>query len=430
MLKINPFRPNSPVNPGMFVGRFGESSKLENHLLQAQSGRPVNFLLTGERGIGKTSLLAYLKYVATGMISIDKKGFSFLVVETDIDQRVDQFTLVKKIELGLRHELGKTEKAKAFFQETWKFLQRLELGHVSLKSPAGRDHDLIIEEFAHSLAKTVDGIIAREQQSVFGSSYDGVLLLVDEADNANVELRLGSFLKLLLERLQKDGCNNFMVGLAGLPDVRRVLVESHPSSLRLFEELPLGRLTDSEVEKVIDLCLRHANSDNESQTEITESAKRKLVELSEGFPHFVQQFGYCAFEADTDGLIDDNDINAGAYGQRGGLELIGDCYYRTDFYNKIQKESYRQVLRIMAEKQDGWISKADIKQKFTGKESTLDNAIKALRERHIILSREGQRGVYRLQHRGFAMWIRLHTATLPFPEMSDDSQSSPGGELA
>ena len=114
MLKINPFRPNSPVNPGMFLGRLSESVKLENHLLQTQAGRPVNFLLTGERGIGKTSLLVYLKYVATGLISVDKRGFSFLVVETDIDQKVDQLTLVKKIELGLRHELAKTEKGSNF----------------------------------------------------------------------------------------------------------------------------------------------------------------------------------------------------------------------------------------------------------------------------------------------------------------------------
>jgi hypothetical protein len=99
-----------------------------------------------------------------------------------------------------------------------------------------------------------------------------------------------------------------------------------------------------------------------------------------------------------------------ALGKRGGLEIIGDRYYRNDFYNKIQKDSYRQVLRIMADKHDGWVTKAEIKEKFDGKESTLDNAIQALRERHIILSQEGQRGVYRLQHRGFALWIKLYTS--------------------
>jgi len=198
----------------------------------------------------------------------------------------------------------------------------------------------------------------------------------------------------------------------------------------MFEEVPLGRLTDGEVEDVIELCLDRANKDNAQQTEIMQSAKHKLVDLSEGFPHFIQQFGYCAFEADNDGQIDDSDVVTAAFGPRGGLELIGDCYYRTDFYNKIQKESYRQVLRIMAEKQDAWITKAEIKRKFNGKDATLDNAIHALLERHIILPREGYRGIYRLQHRGFAMWIKLYAGNgEPRSKRADPDAIFPGQQL-
>ncbi|MEY2572969.1 MAG: hypothetical protein QOJ87_1182 [Verrucomicrobiota bacterium] len=414
----------------MFVGRYGESGKLESHLRQTQASRPVNFLLTGERGIGKTSLLLYLKYIATGAIPVEGKTSSFLVIETDIDERVSQLALVKKIELGLRRELSKTEKTRQFMAQAWEFLQRLEAGGLALKSAEKVDEDIVVEEFAYSLAATVKRITSLQTDDAGSQVHDGLLILVDEADNSSEEMNIGSFLKLLLERLQKHGCHRVLVGLAGLPDLRKVLVASHPSSLRLFEELPLGRLTDAEVERVIDLCLERANTENEFKTEITSAAKRKLVELAEGFPHFIQQFGYCAFEADTDGIIDEADVATGAFGQRGGLEMIGDCYYRTDFYNKIQKESYRQVLRIMADKQDAWITKAEIKKQFPGKDSTLDNAIQALRDRHIILSREGHRGVYRLQHRGFAMWIKLHaTGAAPSPRTSDREAVSAGEQL-
>lgn len=244
----------------------------------------------------------------------------------------------------------------------------------------------------------------------FSTRYDGLLILIDEADNASPDLSLGSFSKMLLQRIQRQSCEKVMIGLAGLPELRQVLLESHPSSLRLFEELPLGRLSDSEVETVIDRCLARANEDSPEKVTITDDAKKALVSLAEGYPHFIQQFGYCAFALDDDGEITADDVFKSALGKRGGLEIIGDRYYRNDFYNKIQKESYRQVLRIMAEKDDGWIAKPEIKEKFQGKESTLDNAIQALRERHIILSQEGQRGVYRLQHRGFALWIKLYTA--------------------
>jgi hypothetical protein len=132
--------------------------------------------------------------------------------------------------------------------------------------------------------------------------------------------------------------------------------------------------------------------------------------LAEGYPHFIQQFGYSAFAADADNTIDEQDVNRGAFAKRGALEAIGDRYYRNDFYNKIQKDSYRQVLRIMARKGDNWVTKAEIKKDFHGKESTLDNAIHALRGRHIILPREGYKGLYRLQHRGFALWINLYAS--------------------
>jgi len=63
----------------------------------------------------------------------------------------------------------------------------------------------------------------------------------------------------------------------------------------------------------------------------------------------------------------------------------------------------------MSSRRDSWISKEEIRAGFKGDDGTLSNAIKALRDRHIILSKEGARGVYRLQHKGFALWIKLYT---------------------
>ena len=395
----------------MFVGRVAELETLESHLLQARARQPVNFMLTGERGIGKTSLLDYITNVARGLIALGGERLSFLVIETDIDPRVNQLALVKKIELGLRRELGKTEKARSFLADTWKFLQRMEAAGVALKEKRPADADVIVEEFAYSLADTINRVSSASAEDLFSAKFDGLIILIDEADNGSADLNLGSFLKLLTERLQRNDCETVIIGLAGLPELRQVLVNSHPSSLRIFDEVQLGRLSTEEVNSVIDFGIRKANEVNEEKTTIEDTAKETLVALAEGYPHFIQQFGYCAFAADTDCKIDRNDVLDGVFGRRGGLEIIGDRYYRNDFYNKVQKESYRQVLRIMAQKADGWVTKAEIKKMFQGKESTLDNAIHALRDRHIILPREGYRGVYRLQHRGFAMWINLYTSS-------------------
>lgn len=57
MLKYNTFRPNNIITPGMFVGRLEEINAIERCLFQAKNGNPQHFLVQGERGIGKSSLL-------------------------------------------------------------------------------------------------------------------------------------------------------------------------------------------------------------------------------------------------------------------------------------------------------------------------------------------------------------------------------------
>jgi hypothetical protein len=394
----------------MFVGRLPQVAAFEAALLQTRAGRSKSFMITGERGIGKTSLLQYFKWVAQGHIAIEGEKMTFLVLELDVDASTTDLGLIRRAELGLKRELAKTEPARSFLASGWGFLKRIEAFGVSVRDDErASDPETLHDEFAHSLAMTANRIAQSDAPSVFGAIYDGVILLIDEADNAPKGLRLGSFLKLLTERIQRHGCQQFMVGLAGMPSLREVLRESHASSLRIFDELPLDPLSRDEAGMVIDRALAEANKENLEKTSIDHAGRAGLITLSEGYPHFIQQFGYSAFAADTDLVIDREDVYRGSFGPLGAMEKIGDRYYRDDFYNKIQQDSYRRVLRIMADNENRWVSKHDIRAKFRGKTTTLDNALHALRERKIILAKEGERGMYRLQHRAFAFWIRLYT---------------------
>lgn len=425
-MKINPFEPFAPVNPGSFVGRLDELRRLKSALLQTGAGKPVNFMITGERGIGKTSLLNYLKHAAEGRIQVEQTKLSFVVVDTDVDQSTTQLGLIAKIELGLEKAIGRHEAARAFIKDIWGFLQRVEAGGFKLAAARTASDELLLDEFAYSLAETANRVCSDvDAHTLLTTKADGILILIDEADNGSRALQLGSFFKLLAERLQRRSCNRVMFGLAGLPELRKVMHESHPSSLRIFDELVLDRLSKEEVNTVIDLCLEEANKSNAVATSIAADGRRVLVTYSEGYPHFIQQFGYSAFASDRDNIIDRQDVRDGAFGPRGAFEQIGDRYYRNDFYKKIQKESYRKVLRIMAENLDAWVTKQQIRAKFKGSDSVLDNAIKALRDRKIIRPKEGELGVYRLQHAAFAAWIRYYTAdpeALEHPTASESDE--------
>ena len=407
-MKVNPFNPNSPTGPGMFSGRLNEIETIEKILFQTRANKGHGFLLLGQRGIGKTSLLNLVKALSDGYIEIEGQKMNFLVVDIDISKDTSQPQLIRKIELALKRKLAKTEKTRAVFKEIWSFIGRLEVSGFKVNTDSKQDQEMIFEEFCYSLADTLNRVTQACQDAKFDNNYDGIVILIDEADNANASLDLGTFVKLLYERLQKEGTQHIMIGISGLPKTKKILTDSHPSSLRIFEELNLDRLGEEDIKYIIKKVLEHSKKINGHKTVLKDRAEKLLINLSEGFPHFIHQYGYCAFELSDGRTITEENVINGAFGDNGAVQKIGDKYYRDDYYNKIKVESYRQVLVIMSEKLDSWVSRTYIKNRFKGKDSTLNNAIAALRSRGIILDKEGSRGMYRLQDKGFAWWIVMN----------------------
>ena len=85
MVKVNPFKPNSPVPTAMFAGRYDEVIALEKGLFQTKHGQPSNIMITGDRGIGKSSLLLYVQHVSNGGIESPEYGkFDFVTINIPI----------------------------------------------------------------------------------------------------------------------------------------------------------------------------------------------------------------------------------------------------------------------------------------------------------------------------------------------------------
>jgi len=404
--KINPFKPNSPVSTGMFAGRIEEIKLLEQGLHQTKNSHPCNFLVTGERGIGKSSLMMILKEFSSGAFeSLDHGSFDFITINGVISERMNLMTLVKLIDRNLKRELGKVESVRKFMEGTWDFVQRIRIMDSGIeKKSIPEESDLIINDFSYSLAETCKRIVNPEKGE---EKKDGILFIIDEADNSCDELHVGYFFKVVTELLQQNGCHNVMFVVVGLPEISEKLAKSHESSLRIFNHIKVKELNPRDRTYVIEKGMEEGNRLNTEQTTITDSAKRHISTLSEGYPHFIQQFAHSAFEENSDGEISDGDVLAGAFDDGGAIDAIGSRYYASDFHSKIKSDEYRQVLSIMAEKMNAWIKKSEIRVKFTGADQTLTDALVALTQRNIILKNESIRGEYRLQQRGFALWIKL-----------------------
>jgi hypothetical protein len=406
MAKINPFKPNSPAPTAMFAGRIAEIEALEAGIFQTKLGQPINFLLTGDRGIGKSSLLLLLKETASGEITTQQYGkFNFLTVHIPISDRINIFSLLKLIEINIKREVEKIESIRVFFDNTWAFIQRIRVMDSGI-NPQEKDSeiDVQLDQFAYSLAETCKRIVTPQRGE---NKKDGILFLFDECDNSPDGLRLGYFFKTVSEALQRFSCHNVMFVAAGLPDTTEKLSNSHPSCLRIFTALPIKELSFAERTYVIDKAIEVGNKVNTEKTTISADARAGVANFSEGYPHFIQQFGYSAFEHNSDGEISTEDVVDAAIKRGGAIDAIGNSYYASAFYEKIKSDEYRQVLTIMAEKLNSWVTKGQIREKFTGDKNTLSNALQALTHRKIILKKPSKLGEYRLQQRGFALWIRL-----------------------
>jgi len=272
------------------------------------------------------------------------------------------------------------------------------------KAEAVEDADMVIDDFAYSLTQTCNRISNPQKGE---QAKDGIVFIIDEADNACPDLQIGYFFKTVTEMLQQHGCEKVMFVVAGLPDVVEKLAKSHESSIRIFNHLNVKELSFGDTKYVLDRGISAGNKINAEQTTMGEFAKDHVATLSEGYPHFIQQFAYSAYEHNTDGEISVEDVFNGAFNEGGALDSIGSRYYATDYHSKIKSDEYRQVLAIMAENMSDWIKKSEIREKFTGDDQTLTDALKALTTRKIILKNPSKMGEYRLQQRGFALWIKL-----------------------
>jgi hypothetical protein len=404
--KFNPFKPNHPVYSGLFAGRYNEIKKIDNALYQTSFNNPTNLLLIGERGIGKTSLLLLAKNFAQGEIIWESKKHNFLTLQLNLNNTINSLDFILKFQNVLKRELHRLYKTQKIIDDFWGFIKRIEISGCKISGKVQSEEQLIIDDFIFSLIATVNSI-----QEDKDNPKEGILVLIDEADTANETLSLGALLKTISETLVSENCNRVLFILAGLPHIIDVLRSSHESSPRLFEELNIGPLSFEDSKYVVKQAENEINRiEPERNFSIADEAYMAFHSMSEGYPHFLQQIGFSTLELTDNNIITGEDVRASMFADGGALEIIGNRYYADLFYNKINVDSYRQILEIMAKKWNEWITKEEIKKLFIGSEMTLTNGIKALRDRNIILSKRGVRGQYRLQWLSFAFWIKIHKA--------------------
>jgi hypothetical protein len=192
----------------------------------------------------------------------------------------------------------------------------------------------------------------------------------------------------------------------------------------------LETLSLTERLSVVKQGLEVANTQNSTKTSIKSDAAQQIAQLSEGYPHFIQQYAYSAFESDTDDEITVADVLSGAYAENGALDQLGTRYFEGMYSDEIDSDDYRRVLKVMAEDNAEYISRKQIKTTSGLKETTLTNALKALSKKHIVLRHREKNGFYKLPSGSFRAWLLAKTkkeSPQPLPPVSPDGDGSKQG---
>ncbi len=396
--KFNPFRPGAPVPPGIFAGRFKELEQIQKCIYQTINDRPQNLLIFGERGIGKTSIALCSKWISEGELeTFENEKLNLFTIMISVNTRMNFEEVLTNIILQAQRKIGETQLL-GVFKKIWSHLEEIKFGPVAFKKAIeNKEISLASDEFCYFLEGLWD--IIKDQ-------YSGVVIIIDEFDRLLDFSGIASFLKTLLERLGADSYSRFMFLISGMGDLKEKLYKDHASVLRNFEPVELKTMPDNEAEQVINKALQ------ETTVKITKEGLDLIISLAEGYPHFLQEIGYSAFEVDIDNEIGEEDVRDGVLGTEfypGSIKRLGDQYFYRMFQLDIQSDIYREILSIIAIEDAQFVSRQTILSKFSKKKTVLGSYLKNLVERQILIKDKTRFGFYALPSKMFKIYIRMNS---------------------
>jgi hypothetical protein len=289
----NPYTPNAGARPPALVGRDDELVAFEVLLDRLRRGKTEqSMLITGLRGVGKTVLL--------GAFEERARDRGWTTVETEITKNVEFGPRMAHLVRRALFQLAPRARWRERARRAAAVLKSFQLT-VSPSGEVGAGIDVeALEGMADSGSLGEDltdllvalGEAAQEQES-------GVVFLLDE-----VQFLTTRELESLIAALHKTVQRQLPITLvgAGLPQLPRLAGEAKSYAERLFHFPTIGRLGEREAR---DALVQPAE---ELGVAFEADAVVAIVDYTEGFPYFLQEYGKLVWDAATSSPITLEDV--------------------------------------------------------------------------------------------------------------------------
>jgi len=273
----NPFRPGANHPPPHLAGRSDELDQFQKLLKQEVISD--NVIVSGLRGVGKTSLLVSFEPIArkagwlwTGDDLTESSTLSELTVAerliTDLSLTLAPIFMQTQIEMPL----GFTGKAKK---------NKKPVGYQDLKQ--------IFDDTPGLVSDKLKAVLRFVGTLIGSTNIEGIVFAYDEAQNLADRADEGEYpFSLLLDVFQSvqrpPGGLKFILVLTGLPTLFPKLNETRTYTERMFEMMVLDSLEPDEAKEAIVKPVSEANC----QVSFSDHTVDTIAEMSGGYPYFIQ----------------------------------------------------------------------------------------------------------------------------------------------
>ena len=374
---VDPFFPNRPVeDPDRFEARGKEVEEVVDCLFQSANGNPTHTIITGERGIGKSSLLLQAFYLA--------KGNNLLAEKFDIDIGFQEFNFITTWV-----DAGSDQSLENLLQNIFKNLQsslkniisgwQIEFdlgGFIQLSKKPAKEKS--ISDLVGLFIDQINSV----NRDVKKQNKQGIIIFIDELDRLPITSGIASFLKLCTERMAREGLKNVTFFAAGIKGAVQKFEEEHASVLRTLRDIPLDRFSETEAIEILKTGFESVDHTYEPQILTT------AFKFSAGFPEPIHLIGSEILAEDSDAHLTEEDF------ERAKIKIVSDVR-KNSLESKLKSAGvgkYQEILDAMASYDDENIPLEYVSKKIGLDPNQYSTNISTLLDRGIIF--KVARGIY------------------------------------
>ena len=357
---LNPFMPGAGLQPPELAGRMKEIELMDGMVARTKLARlDRGLILYGLRGIGKTVLLLHMKEIA------DRQHMATFKIEATKNAERAYDALFRGLPLAIAR-IRKPD-LRQRLMNAFSSVESISFEFLGVKTSAERSAASYVTE-SYKLQLLIERMCEELKKDNLG-----LYLFIDELQEMASE-PLGDLITIQHE-MGQENLPFYIIG-AGLPDLPGVLAKSRSYAERLFEYRHIGKLSQEDTE---DGFQKPAKA---SGRPFDDASLEKLVNLSKGYPYFIQAYGAAAWnESDSNPIH----VDAVTRGIPEALHMLDEGLYISRWQRSTP--AGRAYLRCMAEYDEGSISTSLIASSFQ-KSGTASTARAVLMELGLIYSPE------------------------------------------